>query len=237
MLFKSAYLGDSEVVKAYKGDTLFYEKYPYVKDNLKIWLDAISSRLVDGVWSDVLGNTMTKLDGSITRASDGSVYFNNGRLQSNAVSYFNQPFTIETVVKIVNLDNGQNIVGWTIDGATNGRGNIGKENSVIKFGNHTSSGWDNVYSSYAGTDGEYHTLTGVRDTSATKFYIDGILVASSSGKTKYNTPNKYLQVGFYSKLVPTTSKLNFLAVRLYSKALSEIEITQNRKADKAKFNI
>ena len=213
----------------------------YVKDSLSFWLDAKLSPLTSSVWGDISPNnfSMTNRAGALSKAADGSVYFDGAGIRTTDTTtiFDGQAFTIECCVKINAINSGMNIIGW--DGqerSFNGRGNIGLESSVIKFGNHTSSGWNNLYSSRNYIDGKYHTFTGVRNGTLSKFYIDGELVVSKSGGNYYQQP-KYMQVGYYGSENSSTQKFNFYSVRQYTKELTAEEIAHNFAMDKERFAI
>ena len=213
----------------------------YVKDSLSFWLDAKLSPLTSSVWGDISPNnfSMTNRAGALSKAADGSVYFNSAGIRTtDLVNIFDgQAFTVECCVKINAINNVRNIIGFDGQGQSlNGRGNIGLENNVIKFGTHNSYGWTNLYSSRNYIDGKYHTFTGVRNGTLSKFYIDGELVVSKSGGNYYQQP-KYMQIGYYGGENPSGQNFNFYSVRQYAKELTAEEIAQNFAVDKERFGI
>ena len=212
----------------------------YNKDGLNFWLDAILSPLSSTLWNDISPNafSMTNRSGTLSRSLDNSVRFQSAGIRTTDLLniFDNQAFTIECCVKINAISNNKNIIGW--DGSTSlyGRGNIGLENGVIKFGNHTRNGWNNLYSAKNYIDGKYHTFTGVRNGTLSKFYIDGVLVVSQTGGNYYQDP-KYMKIAYYGSESPTGQDFNFYSVRQYGRELTAEEIARNYAVDKARFSI
>lgn len=210
----------------------------YVQDGLYLWLDSIESTL-STVWEDASDNQipMSKVGGTIGRDNiDGSIAFNNGKQKTaTQLNTFCSPYTIEVLVKISSLPNTNNLVGWRADIATYGRGNIGIEQNVIKFGNHTQNGWNNLYSNSSYIDNSYHLFTGIQNGTISQFYVDGVLVSERTGGQQFTTPNKNLLIGYYNDADSFIG--NFHSVRLYNKVLTADEISQNYATDKARFNL
>lgn len=90
------------------------------------------------------------------------------------------------------------------------------------------------------TSGAYHHVVFVRDTSANnfRFYVDGTLVTTvSNAGSNITSTGSTFRIGGDTRNGSTIHNGNIPIVRVYSKALTTEEVTQNFSAYRDRFNI
>jgi len=90
------------------------------------------------------------------------------------------------------------------------------------------------------TSGAYHHVVFVRDTSANnfKFYVDGTLVTTvSNAGSNITSTGSTFRIGGDTRNGSTIHNGNIPIIRVYSKALTTEEVTQNFSAYRDRFNI
>ena len=225
-----------------------------VTDGLVLYLDAANTRSYPGtgtVWSDLSrsGNNGTLINGpTFNSANGGNIVFDgsNDYISTNTNSSLTQAgntqFTVDVWVKksASNKDmllgpwDNSNRKGWFVQWFTDGNLYFGITNGAFNY-NYVSVSWQN----------QWFNLTGVFDGSLLtnqnigKIYVNNILQnTTNSGNMLTSVPAGLVEVSI-GRLTNYSSYAtgNITMVKIYNRALSASEISQNYNATKTRFGL
>ena len=225
-----------------------------VTDGLVLYLDAANTRSYPGtgtVWSDLSrsGNNGTLINGpTFNSANGGNIVFDgsNDYISTNTNSSLTQAgntqFTVDVWVKksASNKDmllgpwDNSNRKGWFVQWFTDGNLYFGITNGAFNY-NYVSVSWQN----------QCFNLTGVFDGSLLtnqnigKIYVNNILQnTTNSGNMLTSVPAGLVEVSI-GRLTNYSSYAtgNITMVKIYNRALSASEISQNYNATKTRFGL
>ena len=225
MLFKSAYLGNNEIVKAYKGDTLFYEKQQptptedYVRDGLILFLDGLNQGNEAGKWIDTIGGKEFTLANATQNANHISFANGNARCP-DSLAYQ----TIEIVCNITAATGYMTL--WTANGDKHC--NIFKNNNNLGFGGNSS---DPSISLAINVIRQYSALFG---TAYTDIKVNNITQTTGNATAWSSTPSG-MNIGYYNGNYNLTADV--YAIRLYNRQLTDAERLQNYQYDVQRFGL
>ena len=224
----------------------------YVTDGLVLNLDAGNLNSYDGsgtTWSDLSqeGN-----DGTINGATyDSNGYFSFGGSDYVSISHDStlHPEALTLDIWVYRSDWSSSGNGGTLQTLISKAQQSGyglyydKNNSIIRFEIHSGGSWRTLNYNFGSLSSGWHHFMGSYDGSTVKIYADGSLEGSLShtGTIYYN----YSQPVFIGAEADTGNTPessykftgNVALTRLYNKALSSDEITQNFNATKTRFGL
>jgi len=227
MEFKSAYLGDTEIIKAYKGDTLFYEKQQggYVQDGLVLFLDGLNQGGEAGKWIDTVNGREFTLKNAIQY--DSYVKLRGGNVRNSDSTPFK---TIEIVMRV---RTGGGTYSSVFTANSSNRMGVYRNDTKISFGHNSSAPsvtyTQDVVQSFsaifnAEKDGGVYTSVLLNNASVPILSGD----SWSSGIAGTN-------IGYYNGQFPLYADI--FALRLYNQALTSAERTQNYNLDVQRFGL
>ena len=225
-----------------------------VTDGLVLYLDAANTRSYPGTgttWSDLSrgGNNGSLINGpTFNSANGGNIVFDgsNDYISTNTNSSLTQAgntqFTVDVWVKksASNKDmllgpwDNSNRKGWFVQWFTDGNLYFGITNGAFNY-NYVSVSWQN----------QWFNLTGVFDGSLLtnqnigKIYVNNILQnTTNSGNMLTSVPAGLVEVSI-GRLTNYSSYAtgNIAMVKIYNRALSASEISQNYNATKTRFGL
>ena len=225
-----------------------------VTDGLVLYLDASNTRSYPGTgttWSDLSrgGNNGSLINGpTFNSANGGNIVFDgsNDYISTNTNSSLTQAgntqFTVDVWVKksASNKDmllgpwDNSNRKGWFVQWFTDGNLYFGITNGAFNY-NYVSVSWQN----------QWFNLTGVFDGSLLtnqnigKIYVNNILQnTTNSGNMLTSVPAGLVEVSI-GRLTNYSSYAtgNIAMVKIYNRALSASEISQNYNATKTRFGL
>ena len=225
-----------------------------VTDGLVLYLDAANTRSYPGTgttWSDLSrgGNNGSLINGpTFNSANGGNIVFDgsNDYISTNTNSSLTQSgntqFTVDVWVKksASNKDmllgpwDNSNRKGWFVQWFTDGNLYFGITNGAFNY-NYVSVSWQN----------QWFNLTGVFDGSLLtnqnigKIYVNNILQnTTNSGNMLTSVPAGLVEVSI-GRLTNYSSYAtgNIAMVKIYNRALSASEISQNYNATKTRFGL
>lgn len=220
------YLGSTEIAKAYLGSDLVHQNTSvpsYVTSGLVFHLDgadATASQWVDRVGNIAFALTNTTLDGNGGVVFNGSAYGN----YSSDLDFPSSSHTIEitlnktnqTGMQVAFMINASNMVAFGFSS--------GNDYIVTKSGNSNArKTWE--------TGSGLHTYSVTNSTA----YKDKAVM------TQRNTDTWYLRTGGTFVGARTTNNAFFIGtiyqIRIYNRALTPAEITNNQNIDMQRYNI
>lgn len=217
-----------------------------VTDGLVLYLDSSNVKsYISGstTWNDLSRNQLTCTLGSGTKyssASLGGVYFSGSIASipnSPSINFGTGSFTIELVTYLFNTNH--YILDKGAFGSTSGYA-VAMQSNLLYFGMQgTVSTNFTLPLTTAGltANNYYHILISCDRTLQTaSFYINGVNkynanISNQTGSLDSTTP---LYVG--SQFTPSPNQIRYIT-RLYNKALSSTEVSQNYNAIKSRFGL
>ncbi len=237
---------DSEIEKAVEETNKKYTTDDYTKDSLLLQLDGIEHGEEDGKWKDLSDK---KHDGTIN-----NVQVNEDHLEFNGTDSYvdfgkakdlgledNHSLTIDILFGYTESQNTKSIVSaWDVSSSITGGLSFGIDNSQSDIIKQCADDCDNnkINSTKKLNDGLKHHVVAIFDfeSNEMKLYIDGNLENSETMNPSMTLGNNSLIIGSLNKETDFY-KGNIYNVNIYNKALTEEEINQNYKVDKARYNI
>lgn len=225
MLFKSAYLGDNEIVKAYKGDTLFYEKQQptptedYVRDGLILFLDGLNQGNEAGKWIDTVGSKEFTLTNATQNANHISFANGNARCPDNLAYQ-----TLEIVCNMTASSSYMTL--WTA--------NADDHCNIYKNYNNLGFGGDSSDPSIPLTINSLRQYSALFDTAYTDIKVNNVTQTTGTAVAWRYAPTG-MNIGYYDGGYNLTA--NVYAIRLYNRQLTDAERTQNYQYDVQRFGL
>ena len=226
MLFKSVYLGNNEIVKAYKGDSLFYEKQQptptddYVRNGLILFLDGLNQGHEAGKWIDTVGGKEFALTNATQNSDHISFASGYGRCP-DSLAYQ----TLEIVCNVTASTGYMTL--WTANG--DAHCNIFKNNNNLGFGGTTS---DPSIPLTSNSLRQYSALFG---TAYTDIKVNNV-TQTTTRATAWSSKPTGMNVGYYSSGNYLLTA-DVYAIRLYNRQLTDAERTQNDQRDVQRFGL
>ena len=234
--------------------TVVKDSYPnIVKDGLVLNVDAGSRLSYSGsgtTWNDISGsgNNGTLTNGpTYSSANSGSIVFDgtndyvNTPNSASLLAVGNGSFTFASWFKLSGTKTwAQNLIrrdNFLVEGGENRRiiaMNITANTNFVSFGIYDGGG-NNAITSQNLSDGLWHYVVGVRESSTgTNYvYVDGVLKAQAvyNNTQPFNTSNASYAIGNVSSNYTAEPFFgNIAQAQIYNRALSAAEILQNYNA-------
>lgn len=222
-----------------------------VTDELIFAIDAKSKRSYSGSGNSVNDISGTHPGGSLangtTHVDDNFFHFDGGNDElsfptNDVFERGTTPFTMEAWVRL-NANTGTSNLSMVMgggnplcDGCDGGFMILysGEWNLNVRFDNVGLGNMDSITYSKPSTfiDGTFHHIVGLRDGTNTKLYLDGTLVKTGTDSgTNVNDISTFFISGWSSY----RGDMDVAISRIYSKALSDVEVLQNYNAQKERF--
>jgi hypothetical protein len=233
----------------------FYRGPNIVTDGLVFAIDAGSARSYPGTGTTVYDTTGNHPGGTLsggTSVIDNNYFRFDGvddSLQFSTNDIFERgtaPFTMEAWVRLLDatgLSNFNAIVGGGNPLCDNCDGGyfifFSGTNATsinLRFDNSGLGNLDSLTYNRGTTfeDGTFYHVVGLRDGTNTKIYLDGVLVATGTD----NAPDvNDIGIFYVSGWSNYKGNMDVATSRMYSRALTQAEITQNYNAQKSRFNL
>jgi hypothetical protein len=225
-----------------------------VTDGLVFYVDAANRKSYvsgDTTWNDLSGGDS---NGTLTNGptfdsgNNGSILFDGGNDNVNLGSITSgHPLMLDdssiTICAFIKKETGGDTFQRIVDKSTSSGGLNGYtmwvNSSRVGF-SVDGNNWD-TDSSSAVSLGEWNYVTIVSGPSSTTSYVNGVeFVGSYYGGTSYSTPpnaTANLRIGTWNHSTGREFKGNIAIVKIYNRALTQEEITQNYNTLKGRYNI
>ena len=228
--------------------------YPVIVNDasLKLYYDADSSNTLQpeipgtgDIWKDISGNSNHGIIDNANYVSTSPQYFNfNGNNavvgSSSSITHGTDPITYECWVRTADGYSPSDYESLMSTYSSNPGINVGFWIQLNPTNTYVSAGNDGSIfhvSSTAVNDGNWHHVVSTYDNPNVKIYVDGVDVGGLSNAPDHNIPARTLSIGSMT-IAGSLSRFfdgEIGEVRVYDKALSLIEITQNYNATKARY--
>jgi len=233
-------LSATEVLKNYSESKTFYNNLPNIVTNgLQLYLDAdvYSSYIGSGTtWTDLSGNSFNgTLSLGPTFSSSDPKCLNFDGVDDYSISSVLNIAASSTVTIWIRSANYNNKIPISINGDVYGSGpNIFFYNSTINW--NIGDGGANPFTNSYYPDGNWHYIVVTNDASSdAKLYIDGVLIGTAAYINTVSSTTNNFWIGRFHGDNNYTIAANIAQVKLYTRALSDVEVLQNYNATKFRF--
>lgn len=214
-----------------------------ITDGLVLCLDAANSKSYPGsgtTWTDLSGNgnTGTLVNGPTYSSANGGTLVFDGSDEYITVSNV-QPNTNDFTISVWVYKNNNTSNNYVWDFGSNG-GTLAAGTSVSGYGfryYNVTLGTGNMYTQGPIPDiNKWYEVSITRNSGTTTMYVNGQLITSSSGDT-HNISSTTLNIGRYGGGTGYEHDGRMSNFKIYNRALTAAEISQNFNALRGRFGI